>query len=738
MPRIPIFGLGQTKEELVPPRLTSYTPATSLHGLQRGVDNLRHDVYLSARFVEQTRWHLARLIARHGAVEGLLAAEAPEAGRGSHIIGAKAAPQTRAKAEAAELKPLLTELHVSALNRAKADANPALDVLARVAIIKFLRAELNAQFEQMLERCRIMLKSYEGVRQQKALEYRDRVSQFQIRKKIILRKTGQELLRTLREIEKETLARMRRSLFGSAANEDYTLFLNSLLFTEDGSDTYLNAEHYVILGNFDRDPDRFSNIRRVASQFLQAMNGADADDKTLDSWLNAPENAQELVGGGTPDDSPEGRAQKVRLEAWVNLLEAEDLMVYVVASYEVAPLLAEYSPRIHPQQLKHALIFRDERNRVENLIKEHGKLSCDPFYVALDRVAGCRSAERTKIAGRFLRDFMRYHRDLRRLEALNAAMDSINLIGNEKLRQLSAMNGSLYEFLLGEEQKPGEEKVRSHVILKADVRDSSRLTRSLLERELNPASYFSLNFYGPVNKLISKYGATKVFLEGDAIILAILEREGEPGLAVARACVLGREIIEIVHGYNQLLERAGLPVLELGIGISYQNSAPMYLMDGEQRIMISDALNESDRLSSCSKRVRKPVKQLNSPFNVYEFQSGSDADLAESPDDFLLRYNLNGIRMSEAAFARLKEEISLEECRLDVPSQWDDEKFHLYSGLVPLGKDIFRKIIVRQSCMPQIDPRNFSPQRWTQQKYYEVCSNPAIYSQLEERAAVSG
>jgi hypothetical protein len=736
MPRIPIFGLGQTPEA-VPPRLISYTPAMSLHGLQCGVDNLRHDVYLSARFVEQTRLHVARLIARHGAVEGLLAAEAPEAGRGSQIIGAKPAPQ-RAKAESAELKPILTELQVSALNRAKADANPALDVLARVAIIKFLRTELNAQFEQMLERCRIMLKSYEGVRQQKALEYRDRVSEFQIRKKIILRKTGQDLLRTLREIEKETLARMRRSLFGSVANEDYTLFLNSLLFTQDASDTYLNAEHYVILGNFERDPDRFSNIRRVASQFLQAMNGPDADEKMLDSWLNAPENAQELAGGGTPDESPEGRAQKVRLQAWVDLLEAEDLVDYVVASYEVAPLLAEYSPRIHPQQLKNALIFRDERNRVEKLIKEHGKLSCDPFYTALERVAGCRSTERAKIAGRFLRDFMRYHRDVRRLEVLNAAMDSINLIGNERLRQLSAMNGSLYEFLLAEEQKPGEDKVRSHVILKADVRDSSRLTRSLLERELNPASYFSLNFYGPVNKLISKYGATKVFLEGDAIILAILEREGEPGLAVARACVLGREIIEIVHGYNQLLERAGLPVLELGLGISYQNSAPMYLMDGEQRIMISDALNESDRLSSCSKRVRKPVKQLNTPFNVYEFQSGSDGDLADNPDDFLLRYNLNGIRISEAAFARLKEEISLEECSLDVPSQWDDEEFHLYSGLVPLGKDIFRKIIVRQSYMPQIDPRDCSPKRWTQQKYYEVCSNPAIYNQLEEAAAAGG
>ena len=73
---------------------------------------------------------------------------------------------------------------------------------------------------------------------------------------------------------------------------------------------------------------------------------------------------------------------------------------------------------------------------------------------------------------------------------------------------------------------------------------------------MNPASYFSLNFYDPVNKLLAKYGASKVFLEGDAIILALLEREGESNLAVSRACVLAREIIEIVRGYNQLLERA--------------------------------------------------------------------------------------------------------------------------------------------------------------------------------------
>ena len=532
-----------------------------------------------------------------------------------------------------------------------------------MAIIKFLRIELGLQFAQILERCRMTLKSYEGMRAQKALEYRERVAAFQVAKKVILRKTGQELFRTLREIEKETLARTRRSLFGSSHDEQYKLFLNPLIFTADGCDAYVNAEQYVMLGNFDRDPDRFINVRRIAYEFLQSLNlGLEADpERAINAWLNVPENAQELIGSGTPDDStPEERAQKTRLAAWLGLLDREKLMEYVVASYEAVPLLAEYSPRINAQQLKNALISREERTRVEKLIVEQGKVSRDSLQSAVQRVASCKGAERGKIAARFLRDFMRYHRDLRNLEALRSAMDNVNLIANEKMRQLSSMNGTLYEFLLPEEQKPSEEKVLRHVIIKADVRDSSRLTRSLLERGMNPASYFSLNFYDPVNKLLSKYGASKVFLEGDAIILAILEREGEPGLAVCRASVLAREIIEIVRGYNQLLERAGLPGIELGVGISYQDSAPMYLMDGEQRIMISDALNESDRLSSCSKRVRKSMKTMETPFNVYAFQTVSDADVEDSPDDFILKYNLNGIRISEAAFQRLKQEISLE------------------------------------------------------------------------------
>jgi class 3 adenylate cyclase len=401
------------------------------------------------------------------------------------------------------------------------------------------------------------------------------------------------------------------------------------------------------------------------------------------------------------------------------------------------PLLAEYSPRINAQQLKHSLISREERDRVEKLIEEHGKLSAGSLYSAMARFAACRGADRAKMATRFLRDFLRYHRDLRRLEALNSALDSSNLIGNSQMRELSAMNSTLYEFLLSEEQKPSEDKVLRHVILKADIRDSSRLTRSLLEKGMNPASYFSLNFYGPVNKLLTKYGARKVFVEGDAIIVALLEREGEAPMAVSRACVLAREIIEIVRGYNQLLERSRLPTLELGTGISYQDSAPVYLMDGEQQIMISEALNESDRLSSCSKRVRKAIAGVGSPFNVYAFQTLTDADAAVSPDDFILKYNLNGIRISQAAFLRLQQEISLQPCQLDLPALWGSEPFNLHRGLVPVGNDIFKKILVRSSRVPQIDAQKFSLQHWTDQIYYEVCTNPTIYAMLEAKAAKS-
>jgi len=646
--------------------------------------------------------------------------------------------------DAGEFKRLLLDVHVSGLNRAKTDGNISVDLLVRLAIIKFLRSELPLQYGVVTERCRARLKTYEGPRQTgggKGHELRERFARFQVEKKSILRRVGQDLFLMLREIDKQTLAKMRRSLFGDD-NPNYELFNNRLLFTEDGHDDYLNAEHYVMLGNYERDSDRFDLMQEICHSFLRSLNLAGGDnDSAIDGYLNMPENAQELLAGGSPDDStPRGKAQRMLLTAWVDLLEKQNVMESIIASYEVVPLLPEYSPPINAQQLKNALVSKADRNRVEGLLEEHGRLSPENFNAAAKRVANCKGSERSRVAGRFLADFIRYHRDLRRLEALTSAMDGISVINNEKLRQLSSINNTLYDILLPEEQKPVEDKVVHHVILKADIRDSSRLTRSLMDSGLNPASYFSLNFYDPVNKLLPKYGASKVFIEGDAVILALHEKEGEAGLTVSRACVLAREMVEIVRGYNELVTKSGLPPLELGVGISYQDASPLYLMDGEKRIMISEALNESDRLSSCNKRARKIMEPQAGPFHVYAFQA-AELDADGNPEDVILSFNLGGIRLNEAAFRQLQQEITLEPLKVRLPPQLassDKGEYQLFSATVPVDHVIFRKIVVRASRIPRIEPADFSVTGWTERSYYEVCTDPAIYSALERRKGARG
>ena len=725
--------------------LTSYEPLLVLENLVTGIDNLRHDVFLSPRFCDAARQHIFRLIAKHGGVEELAASESPSGLQQENLPARLRDLRARGvkPLDPTDFKRLLTEIHMVALRRAKAENNVCLDLLFYLASLKFQRTELLNQYNMALERCRARVKQYEGPRQSgtaRTLEVRDRFMRFQITKKAVLRRTGQDLFAILRDVEREALAKTRRSLFGEDAAAAYDLFMNRLLFTEDGQDNYLNAAHYVMLGNYDRDRDRFQTMQEVSAQYLKMLGFvADLDDPLADTLLNVPENAQEIMGNGAPDESTsKGKAQKALLNSWVELLERENVMENVVASYEVVPLLGEYSPPINPQQLKNALVSREELKRVETLLEEHGKISPENLHAGVKKILSYKPAERTKLAARFFADFTRYHRDVRRMEAVVSAADGVNIITSDRFRELSAINNTLYEFLLSEEQRPAEEeRVIHHVILKADIRESTTLTRTLFERGLNAASYFSLNFYDPINKLLPKYEAHKVFIEGDAIILALFEREGEPMLGVAQACVLAKEIIEVVTAYNERSRATGLPSLDLGIGISYQDAAPMYLMDGKRQIMISKAINESDRLSSCSKGMRQVLESRDMLFNVFSFKTVEDSETGGEPAEFLLRYNVGGIHINEAAFQKLQTELSLQAYDLEVPMIWNTTNVRVYAGLVPLGQGLFHRIVVREGRIAHVDPRDFSLKHLTDSRYYEVCVNPHIYEAIESVQAAA-
>ena len=206
------------------------------------------------------------------------------------------------------------------------------------------------------------------------------------------------------------------------------------------------------------------------------------------------------------------------------------------------------------QQLKKALVNRDEAKRVEAILEQFParKISIKKLDES-SRAIRRRSHEETlAVCLQFAEDLMRLRRDRRNYQQVAAWMEQINLVRSEKSRELSRANKSLYEFLHPDEGQVADDPIVNHVVIKADVRGSTGITKDLLARGMNPASHFSMNLHEPVKRMLERYGAATVFIEGDAIILAIYETEATRASrrAVARACVLAREILAVTQAYN--------------------------------------------------------------------------------------------------------------------------------------------------------------------------------------------
>jgi hypothetical protein len=445
----------------------------------------------------------------------------------------------------------------------------------------------------------------------------------------------------------------------------------------------------------------------------------------LGEYLNEPANAKLLFDAQRNSDAG---ARTALLEEFVSRLEQKEILPHVLASYEVRNLHLEYSPPVHLQQLRKALVSREELKRVEAILKQFParQLTIKPLEDAVRHLRRLTREDQRSIVLHFAEDFMRLRRDLSDHQRLVTAMERVSLVRAERTREVSRINRTLYEFLLPEEEKPAEDHIVSHAVIKADVRGSTKMTQDLLSRGLNPASHLSLNLYEPIQKVLDRFGATKVFVEGDAIILAIYETESNRTRqrAVAKSCLLARQIVGIAQAYNQRSESTGLPRLELGVGIAFQNSPPTYWIDKDSRIMISRALNLSDRLSSCSKAARRLLGQPNSPFRLFVFQTTMEGITEEELDEFILRYNMNGVELNEEGFLKLGEEISLTPTDAECQMPWGRERVKIFSGLVPVG-DALEPLFIRQGHVRQLLPDGKIGAA-VSRSYYEVCTNPDI------------
>jgi hypothetical protein len=461
----------------------------------------------------------------------------------------------------------------------------------------------------------------------------------------------------------------------------------------------------------------------------------------LGDYLNQPENARRLFDPAATGE-PRGPAAEQRarlLEELIVRLEQRDLLVHILASYQLRNICHDYCPPIHLQQLKKALVSREEFKRVEDILKQFParQYSTQRIDELSKKIRKMPREEVRAVVIRFTEDFMRLRRDTRNYERLSAAMERVHLVRNERTRELSEMNRSLYEFLLPEEARPAEDRVLSHTIIKADVRGSTKITQDLLARGLNPASLFSMNFYEPVKRILERYGAAKVFIEGDALVLAIYETESNRAQqrAVSKACALARQLLAVSSAYNERPESADLPRLELGVGIAYQGSPPTYWMDTDSRIMISRALNLSDRLSSCSKAARRMLAQNPSLFRLFLFQTMTEGVAEDEADEFLIRFNLNGVELNDEGFQKLQEEIALSPLETDCVMPWGKERVTFFFGETPVGEGL-EPVLIRRGFVRQMLPGGKIGEAGTR-PYYEVCVNPKALELVELLSATA-
>jgi hypothetical protein len=800
------------------PKLEPYNTEIALTGIALGVDNIHYDVFLSPRFVELSRKYVSDLVRQTLNVQLLYGQ-----GQGPERDRERGRKQHSGSPEHGAFRRMLTEVLQGSLTNAKYRQSIDTDILHRLALLKFFTQEIGDQFSSVLVECKDWIRSRGELfeHSEQAHVMRSKISEMRADRKRIFRQVGETLCRIWCEVEEGVISKARRALFGEDFHETYEILNNRFLFVENGNDDHLFLEHYVLLGNFMNDPDRFdvfdtllldfvsefvhdaadtdelskarkaserlveqarqlrSEIARVEEERHELSSRSGGDDgfprlfkrravvtdskaeledlrrksaslegnleelapqiesarhrveflsdeyrSRLGDYLNAPANAQRIFAPTEHHGEPQNQV----LEEWMHRLEERDLLFHVLAGYELRGFASEYCPPVHLQQLKKALVSREELKRVEHVLEQFParKISTKKLEEASRSIRRRSHEETLVICLQFAEDLMRLRRGRRNYQQAAAWMERIQLVRSEHARELSRANKSLYEFLLPDEGRPADDPIINHAVIKADVRGSTSMTKDLLARGMNPASHFSMNLHEPVKRMLERYGAAKVFIEGDAIILAIYETESTRATqrAVARACVLAREILAVTQAYNGRAKGAGLPPLELGVGVAFQDSAPSIWTDGDSHIMISRALNLSDRLSGCAKMAKRLFKDNAAPFNVYLLQSLMEDAAVDEGEELMVRFNMNGIELNEEGFQKLSSEISLAPMGGNFPMPWGKERVQLFFGEVPLGESL-EPIVVRKGFVRQLLPGGKVGAQGTR-PYFEVCTDAKL------------
>jgi len=735
--------------------LKTYTADFSLDRLKIGVDNIRCDVLISRSFQRIAKNTVLQIVTHH-----------------IHQ-GAGDDPSAQIPVDADRFRQGCVEIFQSGLRQTRIHDAPQIDSLVQIALLKLLREEVHRQLDASAQQLEGMVRKFEvSGKTEECLKLKGMVSWIGENRGALLCRVWDDVAAHVTAARNGDVVELRRSLIGRTPGVPADVLSNPMICCEDPrDDTFTLKSYQLLFGHRPDDPENYAVLHdRLISLICALCASPDADDDdggpasplkfgvrtdAADAFLKREQNVDLLFNcfqtrfwyekarkrKSDADLLKQLKTreanQKKRLKRLIQMARKTGLLEKIVANYEIQSMYESCCPPLSPQLISQYLLSRRARAVVARRLEQlknglSGKAPvADILRQKLREYRRVSRQERRGYLLRFLKDFIRYHRDLENHAALQEAMARIHLVTDDRLIHLARANETLYEFRLADEKDSETYSITGHVVLKADVRNSTGITLEMVSRGLNPATHFSLNFFNPINQILPEYGAEKLFVEGDAIIIALFEYGGAQShqYSVARACGLAAEMIGIVGKCNEKNRQADLPPIEIGIGITFRNGKPAFLFDGDQRIMISSAINLADRLSACSKTVRNHMNGHKKNFNLYVFQSAS---LGDGRDDLMLRYNVNGIELSPAGFQKLRREIDLKVVKADSRGL-KQSAVTVYIGRYPLTDGRYRNLVIREGLVPSVDPQTFKVMGVSRKIYYEVCTHPGFLRYVDSR-----
>ncbi len=613
--------------------------------VNKGIDNYHTDVEISAAFTLRVKESVEQNVRRLVSGRSLLS------GNSEAMV---------------ELRDAYTDLMKVTFHRSKTDLTVDQIAVLQFGLVKFVIQEIRDALDRYAAQLEDTLgqQQYSGSRsllatQEKVTWYRKHNNEFVFR-------LTRLYLRQLQREENNQLKALREQILGERLHEAVNILYNPLLYARSPRDPLLLLDYYAVWPNNGADFEKLNEafeagfskhfseheyrplksaekLTSAQAEVYDELGGlfaaqtllGPAEDQKEEinedfGWLEHPGNVRLLFDEKIHERHLEnvkedlGFGQQWSFKSDLKKLAkiAQDLRKAISDAKTQKLVLASYALREKLTQPDLDLIDIEEAlNLVSGVdsrkVADVIDLSAEGSAALQAKLEDCiKSFEELweeaddELFLRLLTDFSRYRLHLKYYRFAHRVFNRLTVITDPEKIQLAKAGGNLYRLLTASEVKDvvsdDQPEIIHHAILKADVRGSTTLTTQLTNQGLNPASYFSLRFFNPINERLGIYGAVKVFIEGDAVILGLYEFDGRPDewFSVSRACGIAKEMLDIVASSNTHSKQTGLPVLEIGIGICYRDDKPLFLFDENRPIMISSAIGDADRMSGCSWKLR--------------------------------------------------------------------------------------------------------------------------------------